>query len=176
MAARIWPLTGLAHAAASPETQGPERRRPQPGGLIPEPLLDVGGRFNLGRHDVHVTYGTHTHRYQELNPYFGSTLSVSRQKLVYVSVLVMLLSFYATKVYGRLKPMFGGGLPMAVRLYVKEVNPIIQEGIVDAFLVDENSNGYHIVRTRDSKHAVFIARGAVSAVEFREQLRPTVKP
>ena len=75
--------------------------------------------------------------------------------------LFMALVFYSTSVYGRMRPMFGGGgggSPTPVRLHLERATTFAPNNSVSGFRVDENDRGYYLLKSEQDRAANFVSR------------------
>jgi len=79
--------------------------------------------------------------------------------------LTVLLAF-ASGIYGRMNPSFGGGSPMPAVLHLVTEAPISSSRSVRVLLVDENDYGYYVLRPDQQSTAYFLRRDLVSSIEF----------
>jgi hypothetical protein len=89
-----------------------------------------------------------------------------------IPLLLILLAMYSTQVYSRIRFQFGGGAPVPITLhFVEPVPPFSPPGgdRIDAtvYLVDENAEGYFVVRSPAARQAVFVRRDLVISVEYQ---------
>jgi hypothetical protein len=90
-------------------------------------------------------------------------------EVLILMVFVMFVPWFASSLYGTVKPAFGGGSAVPARLYLKEKNAVLQVSTLDAQILEETEQGYYIVSKPDSKSAIFIPRSTVSTAEFNLQ-------
>jgi len=81
---------------------------------------------------------------------------------------VVLLTFFALKVYPRVKPSWGGGSSTSVVVYFSEASRILPSQNLECDLLDESDNGIYIVKRGQTK-ALFIPRAALSAIYFADK-------
>jgi len=82
-----------------------------------------------------------------------------------LSCLAVVLAF-ATGIYGRISPSFGGGSPMPAVLHLVTAAPISSSTSVSVLVVDENDYGYYVLRPGEDGKAYFLRRDSVSSIEF----------
>lgn len=81
-------------------------------------------------------------------------------------LLVAVLLLYSAKIYPRLGPQFGGGLPQEIVIFLYEKGPLGGPNAkIEANLIDETNEGYYI-QPVGAGTAYFIPRGQVAAVQF----------
>jgi hypothetical protein len=85
--------------------------------------------------------------------------------LIFVS-FSLLVSWFSTGFYGRIKPAFGGGHPVNAKFYLKEDNPVFRRKDIEAQVVEETEQGYYVLLSPTPKNAVFIPRSGVSTAQF----------
>lgn len=78
------------------------------------------------------------------------------------------VSLFTLLIYPNVRPAFGGGAPTPATFYFSAKNPIGDAGQAQIWLLDETDAGYYILNSKEAKKAVFIPRGAVSAIYFGE--------
>jgi hypothetical protein len=79
--------------------------------------------------------------------------------------LIFPLSIYATQVYGKIKPPYGGGMPTPVTLHFSGKNPLSEHDDEGRFLlIDETDHGYYLLKNAQEKKSYFIRRDAVVVV------------
>ena len=82
----------------------------------------------------------------------------------------ILMPWFATGLYGSIKPAFGGGTPASARFYLKEESPVFGGKIFDGTILEETDQGYYVMRNADtSRTAVFVPRSSVSTAQFNSQ-------
>lgn len=82
----------------------------------------------------------------------------------WLAVLV-LVAFYASNIYGRILPKYGGGAPTPVVLYLNRPLPWDASGAATTLLLDETDQGYFVTMP-GGDGALFIPRSDVSAAYF----------
>ncbi len=82
------------------------------------------------------------------------------------TLLIVPLSIYATQVYGKIKPSYGGGMPTPVVLHFSGKNAMSESAEARALLIDETDHGYYLLRNAAEKKSYFVRRDAVIAVVF----------
>jgi len=75
---------------------------------------------------------------------------------------------FASGIYGRINPSFGGGRPMPAVLHLVTEAPISSSRSVRVLLVDENDYGYYVLKPGDQSTAYFLRRDLVSSIEFEK--------
>lgn len=83
---------------------------------------------------------------------------------LFLFLVPVIFGIYATKLYPRIKPQFGGGEPVPIVLHLTKKLPVFTSDSVPVSLVDETEQGYYVLR--DGDKAIFVARGLVEEVEF----------
>jgi len=76
------------------------------------------------------------------------------------------ISWFATSMYGDLRPAFGGGYPIPARLYLQQNNPVLGTKIVDTTIIEETEQGYYVTGSIGKKEALFIPRSFVTSVQL----------
>jgi len=84
-----------------------------------------------------------------------------------VGALALLL-FFSTRLYGQIRPAYGGGNPVAVVLHLSGDTPLKKRS-VSARLVEETDFGYYVLLTSGEGNAYFLRRDMVSAVQFQNE-------
>jgi hypothetical protein len=84
------------------------------------------------------------------------------------SALAAVLAF-ATGIYGRVSPSFGGGGPTPAVFQLTAETPISSSRSVQVLLIDENDYGYYVERKGGSKTAYFLRRDLVSSISFTKE-------
>jgi hypothetical protein len=79
-----------------------------------------------------------------------------------LSVLVA----FATVIYGRITPSFGGGRPIVAVLHLTSDVPMSTSRSLNVLMVDENEYGYYVLKPSQENKAYFIRRDLVSSIEF----------
>jgi hypothetical protein len=77
-----------------------------------------------------------------------------------------LVGLFAGFIYPKIRPSVGGGAPTAVELQFGEKSPLGTPMRSRVWLIDENNNGFYILRAPNDKKAVYVPRGSVSAVYY----------
>ena len=91
-------------------------------------------------------------RIWEIDVLFGFALSVT---------------WFAASMYGNIKPAFGGGSPIAAKLYLQQDNPVLGSKIVDSYIIEETEQGYYVAKPSESdKRTIFIPRSIVTSVQL----------
>jgi hypothetical protein len=92
---------------------------------------------------------------------------LEREKAILYCVTVILA--FATGIYGRISPSFGGGSPLPAVLHLATEAPISSSRSVRVLLVDENDYGYYVLKPGDQSTAYFLRRDLVSSIEFEKR-------
>lgn len=79
---------------------------------------------------------------------------------------VIFVPWFASSLYGTIKPAFGGASPVSAKLYLKEGNVVLKANPLDVEILEETEQGYYVLNKADSKSAVFIPRSTVSSAQF----------
>jgi hypothetical protein len=82
--------------------------------------------------------------------------------------LTVVLAF-ATGIYARISPSFGGGSPTPAVLHLATDLPISSSRSVRVLLVDENDFGYYVLKPGQQSTAYFLRRDSVSSIEFERR-------
>lgn len=95
------------------------------------------------------------------NPMKRSRISWDIEMLGFLSVFI----FFGTGLYDEVKPSFGGGAPTEVLLHLEKANPPLPQDS-RVWLVDETETGFYVLRSRETKQAIFVPRPYVVGIEF----------
>jgi hypothetical protein len=75
--------------------------------------------------------------------------------------------WFATSLYGKIKPAFGGGCPAPVKMYLSVENALLKGKTPNVLVVEETEQGYYVIDpTSDDKRAIFMPRSVVSTAQF----------
>lgn len=100
----------------------------------------------------------------------GKGLKATDWELRIVFAFTLLVPWFATGLYGSIKPAFGGGSPVPANLYLKEENAIFRGKVLDVRILEETEQGYYVVSKTDApKTAVFIPRSSVITAQFNSR-------
>ncbi|MGA2607944.1 MAG: hypothetical protein ABSH01_10880 [Terriglobia bacterium] len=80
--------------------------------------------------------------------------------------LLSALVAFATVIYGRIAPSFGGGSPIPAVLHLATDVPISSSRSMSVLMVDENDYGYYVLKPGQESTAYFLRRDQVSSIEF----------
>lgn len=81
--------------------------------------------------------------------------------------LIFSLSIYATQVYGKIKPSYGGGMPTPVVLHFASKNPLSESGDEGRLLlIDETDHGYYLLKNTTETKSYFVRRDVVVVVVY----------
>jgi hypothetical protein len=86
--------------------------------------------------------------------------------LVFLNVLFV-FGYFASVLYPRIEPIFGGGHPTDIVLQFTTTSPVDSSTKMEVWLVDETDAGYYFTRTREDRKAIFVPRSLVSVVYFQ---------
>ena len=100
------------------------------------------------------------------DPTLRETLSYPTYELQLVILPLLVVGTYASLVYGNLPVAVGGGHPVPMRFYLEQAIPGVIDSALDVELIDETSDGFYVLRSKDRKPAAFIPRSAVRLAEF----------
>jgi hypothetical protein len=78
-----------------------------------------------------------------------------------------LLVVLSTFIYSRVKPWFGGGLPISIEIQTTGPTPLGTSFSGETLLIDETDQGFYVLRDPSTRAAVFIPRHAVNGVLYR---------
>jgi hypothetical protein len=81
--------------------------------------------------------------------------------------LLMVFAFFATTLYPKIDPIFGGGHPTDIVLQFTNTSPVDNSQKMEVRLIDETDSGYYFIRTPEDRKAVFIPKSLISAVYFQ---------
>jgi len=79
---------------------------------------------------------------------------------------LLLSSFFAFNIYGKVKPYFGGGDANVVVLHFSAKVPEFSGDTAHVLLLEETESGYFVLQQETNGHAFFIRRDLVSEIEF----------
>ena len=79
-----------------------------------------------------------------------------------------LVFVFATAIYGRIKPSWGGGVVAPVTVHFARITPFSSSSDIKAYLIDETDKGYYLTHSVDDHKASFIPREAVASIDFEE--------
>lgn len=83
--------------------------------------------------------------------------------------LIFPLSIYATQVYGKIRPSYGGGMPTPVILHFTSKNPLAESGDEGRLLlIEETDHGYYLLKNTTEKKSYFVRRDAVVVVVYEK--------
>jgi hypothetical protein len=85
---------------------------------------------------------------------------------LFLFLIPVIFGIYATKLYPRIKPQFGGGEPVPVVLHLTKKVPTFDSEIVTVSLLDETEQGYYVLRVKDTDKGIFVTRSLVEEIEF----------
>jgi hypothetical protein len=85
---------------------------------------------------------------------------------LFLFLVPIIFGVYATKLYPRIKPQFGGGEPVPVVLHLTKKLPAFDSEIATVSLLDETEQGYYVLRGKDADKGVFVTRSLVEEIEF----------
>ena len=80
-------------------------------------------------------------------------------------ILIPMISVYASYIYGKIKPEYGGGAPIPVTLHVVTLGNENSAGTINTSLVDETEHGFYAVNSGEHK-AFYLPRSTVTKIEF----------
>ena len=78
------------------------------------------------------------------------------------------LTLYSAKIYGNVKPHFGGGAPIPIVMYFGAKNAISQSETAEMMLVEETDYGYYVA-VPNAETAFFIRRDLVTSLVFKKK-------
>jgi hypothetical protein len=85
----------------------------------------------------------------------------------WIGVLLLLIVYFSTFVYGHARFRFGGGAPVPIRLYlVTDAPNLFHDNPASALLIEETENGFYVLRTANDTVALFAPRSIIRALEF----------
>ena len=76
-----------------------------------------------------------------------------------------MVGLYASSIYGRIQPKYGGGAPTPTVVYLTKPLAWMDSNVVSALLLDESEEGYFILAP-NADRALFIPRSNVAALYF----------
>jgi hypothetical protein len=97
----------------------------------------------------------------------GRGLKSTDWELGVLIAFAVFVPWFATSLYGNIKPAFGGGNPVPAKLYLLQDNAVLGGKILDVLVIEETDHGYYVVSPiKDSKRAIFVPRSNVTTAEF----------
>lgn len=97
----------------------------------------------------------------------GESLKARDWEIAAILSFSVLVPWFATGLYGRIKPAFGGGAPVEANLYLKENIPPFTTKSLNVLIIEETEQGFYVLNgTVGSKAATFVPRENVSTVQF----------
>jgi hypothetical protein len=90
-----------------------------------------------------------------------------------IIALPLIFGIYATQLYPRIKPHFGGGQPATIVLHLtKKLTPFDSESEAVS-LLDETEHGFYVIRDKEPNRGIFVARNLVEDIEFVPSTPPS---
>jgi len=86
---------------------------------------------------------------------------------LWITNSVATVTFFALLLYPRIDASYGGGAPIPLAIGLVDKN-VLQTNSARVWLIDETDLGYYVVRSKDSKKAIFIPRSLVTSAVFGE--------
>lgn len=99
----------------------------------------------------------------------GKGLKSTDWELRILVAFSILVPWFASGLYGSIKPAFGGGSSVPAKLYLKEDNPVFRGRTLDVDIIEETEQGYYVLSKTEAAKAVFVPRSSVSTAQFSGQ-------
>lgn len=79
---------------------------------------------------------------------------------------VPLLLLFSNVIYPAIKPGFGGGAPIAASLHLRDRTPHLEFPEANIFIIEENQDGYYVLKAQADSSAYFVPRNEVVLVDY----------